>query len=134
MVDDDGKTLRRVDEAWYHAIDTNVVRRKLVGEHLREANLRRFCWTGAGGQEWRVQRHDSGLAAHIDDSATALSNHHRHHTLTDAKLSKEIDCHALDEFLIGDFEEWLVGAGAGIVDENVDAAQFVGDDAGMISI
>jgi hypothetical protein len=99
------------------------VRCKLVGEYLGEANLSRFRRTGAGGQEWRVERHYPGLAAYIDDPATAPSNHHWHHRLTDAKLRKEIDCHALDEFLIGHFEKGFVGSCAGIVNENIDAAQ-----------
>src|SRR5262249_57154998 len=124
-----GEALRRIDEARYHAIDADVVRCKLVGEHLGEADLSRFRRTGAGGQEWRVERHYPSLAAYIDDPATALSNHHRHHALTDAKLREEVDCHALDEFRIGDFEKWFVGACAGIVDEDVDAAELVGNDA-----
>src|SRR5262249_24154336 len=72
--------------------------------------------------------HDAGLAADIDDPAAALRNHQRHNTLTDAKLREEVDSHALDQLLIGHLEKGLVGAGAGVIDEDVDAAELVLDD------
>src|SRR6478609_3486616 len=34
-----GKALRRIDEARYHAVDADVVSRKLVGEYLGEPDL-----------------------------------------------------------------------------------------------
>src|SRR5258708_34062253 len=77
-----GKALRRIDEARYHAVDADVVRRKLVGEHLGEPDLGRFRRSRAGGQKRRIERHDPGLAAHIDYPATAPRAHHPHYSLT----------------------------------------------------
>src|SRR5258705_9515408 len=124
-----GKALRRIDEARYHAVDADVMWRKLVGEHLGEPDLGRFRRSRAGGQKRWVERHDPGLTAHIDDPATALGDHHRHYSLTDAELREEIDRHAVDESLVGHFEKRFVGAGAGIVDQDVDVAELVFDDA-----
>src|SRR5262249_6959941 len=105
------------------------MRRKFVSEHFREPDLRRFRRPRAGGQEWWVQSHDPSLSAHIDDAATALSDHHRYNALANTKLREEIDRHALDEFLIGHFEKRVVGPCPGIVDEDIDAAQLVADYA-----
>src|SRR5258705_4286457 len=124
-----GKALRRIDEARYHAVDADVMWRKLVGEHLREPDLGRFRRSRARGKKRRIERHDPGLAAHIDDPATALGDHHRHYSLTDAELREEINRHAVDEFLVSHFEKRFVGAGAGIVDQDVDVAELVFDDA-----
>src|SRR5215831_16881655 len=66
-----GEALRRMDEARDHAVDANVVRRELVGEHLGEADLGRFRRPRARGEKRRVERPDAGLAAYIDDAAAA---------------------------------------------------------------
>ncbi len=44
-------------------------------------------------------------------------------------MREEIDRHAFDKLVVGHLEKGLVGAGAGVVDENIDAAELVFYDA-----
>ena len=118
------------DQAGVDGVHPDVHRDELVRHVLRQHQQRGLGHVVDRLVPQRLRRADRGV---VEDRPAAALGHHRHQPAGEADGGHDVEVPVVEPLVVGGVEDGLVRAGAGVVDEDVAAAEGMArrlDEAG----